>query len=117
MNRAASFIGALLGCLAGSASAALAAADADQLFIIEVSGTGDARFSGDCTVVDASGERRFEISGATSVQREVRGHRVTCSVTQSAGTGALLIEVRSPRGNVSRSRTTGAGSTVRLTAG
>jgi len=86
-----------------------------KMFTLEVTSTGRATFEGECVLSVADGEQRLTIAGETPFRREVRGTKLSCSVTQLTTDSALTVEIRSSTGNVSRSRTQGGGSAVRMT--
>ena len=100
----------------GEQEASLAAADNPKPDAIELRLTGDeaVRFTGTCVVHDAEGSRHeHEIAGRTPAEHRFQGQRIACRITLTAGEGRLTVELASP-GNVARSSTQGAGSTVHL---
>lgn len=118
MIKAIGAIGSVIGYVLGTGIPVAGASSGEGgSFLIEISSVGDADYAGECVVVDAAVESRLEIAGSSTFRQEVRGDRLTCTITQSRGTGGLVVEIRAPAGNVTRSRTSGAGSTVRVTAG
>lgn len=118
MLKAIGAIGSLIGYALGTGIPVAAASSGEGAsFLIEISSVGDADYAGECVVVDATGESRLEIVGSSSFRQEVRGDKLTCTITQSRGVGGLVVEIRGPAGNVTRSRTSGPGSSVRVTTG
>lgn len=97
-----------------AATVGLSHAADEKLFTIEVTATALAEFEGECLVTGPSGEQRLVLRGEAPFRREVHGVKLSCSVTQSTPEGSLTVEIRSSGNNVSRSRTQGQGSTIRM---
>jgi hypothetical protein len=106
---------AWFAAFAGGAN--LAHSAEDKSFTVEVTSSGNAAFSGECRVVTALGDEQVLLEGPVPFRRTMTGTRLNCTITQSDGDGTLSVEVRSSNGNVTRSRTQGRGSSVRLAMG
>ena len=98
-------------CLAGSASAAEPA----QSYLVEITGSGGATFSGECAVENGTERERIPIDGSPPWRRELSGTGVRCTLTQTSAAGTLTITVRRADGRASQTASLqGRGSTTQL---
>ena len=99
--------------------ASLAAADngnpkPDAIELRLTGGDDPVSFTGTCVVHDAEGNRHeHDVAGRTPAEHRFHGQRIACRITLTDGDGRLTVELASP-GNVARSSTRGAGSTVNV---
>ena len=103
--------------LVPAAVAALLAAGgagaAEPVFALSIAPQGEAAYLARCTLTDAAGEAvAVELTGSAPLRREFAGAALRCEVEQTAGAGGLEVEVTSPTGNRSRSKTGGSGSRI-----
>ncbi len=109
---------ALAGTAMGAMGATAAGAAQDGVFVLELTGTDGVAYTGECVVVQASGTDKLALGGVVPLRQEIHGRSIRCTITQSTAEGSLTVEVRrSEGGNVSRSRTSGKGSTVTIAVG
>jgi len=98
---------------AGFLSAPAGAASPAATYDLDISGTDGTAFRAACTIFRDEGPLQVEIEGTVGASRSFAGTGLDCMVTQT-GEGSLAIQARSPGGSISRSRTGGPNSTVRL---
>lgn len=103
--------------LAPAAFAALlamgGAGAAEPGFALSIVPQGEAGYLARCTLTDAAGAAEaVELSGTGPLQRAFAGTALRCEVEQTSGGGGLEVEVTSPTGNRSRSKTSGPGSRI-----
>lgn len=108
--------GAAALMLAGLAALpAATAADTGEIRLT-IDGEAATRFEGECVLTTAEGERRIGLDGSVPLETRFEGSAIACRIQQSSEQGYLRVELRGG-GNVSRSLTQGAGSTIRLRLG
>ncbi len=88
---------------------------AEPEYVLEVTGSDGNTFSAECEIDTNEGAVKVDIAEAVPVRRTFRGRGLSCSITQTGANGDITVNVTSPKGSVTRSRTSGTGSTVRLT--
>lgn len=82
---------------------------------LSIAGAEKTVFEGECLLTRMDGsEEALALRGSVPVERTLEGEALSCALTQTSMEGYLQVEVRL-RGNVSRSRTQGEGSTLRIT--
>jgi len=90
------------------------AAAAQAPILVEIDGAEGVTFTATCHYLADGQEQVVELSGALPLRREIVAPHLICRVTQTSAEGSLAIALRGPTGNVSRTRTRGAGSTIRI---
>lgn len=101
----------LAGLVAAAVSSGAGAAGADVS--LSITGAADSRFAADCVVTAAGGQESFSLEEATPLQRSFRGDSISCSIRQLSEGGHLQVELRKA-GSISRTRTHGKGSVIRV---
>jgi hypothetical protein len=93
---------------AGAGAALLIAASAsgfaaEKSFSLTISGTAGTRYTGQCTLTTAAGERTIELSGVVPRREELVAEAIVCRI---ASAGSITVELARV-GSVSRATTTG----------
>jgi hypothetical protein len=107
LGRMAPVVGALLGLASIPYGAGESMA---KTFHLAISGDGEARYEGACTVTLAAGDERFELEGMVPLQRTFDGDGLTC---QFSAQGRVVVEIAH---DGSRSRAASDGGTIRIGA-
>jgi hypothetical protein len=90
------------------AAGAGGAAAAEKSFSPAITGPADTRYSGECTLTTAAGDRTLALSGVVPRHEELTAEAVVCRI---ASPGAITVELARPG---SRTRSTITGGTAHL---
>ena len=91
-----------------SAGAVDMAPAAEKTFSLAITGAAGARYSGECTLTTAGGEKTIELDGVVPRQEELTAEAVACRI---ASAGSITVEIAREG---SRSRSTISGGTAHL---
>lgn len=80
---------------------------------LAITGTPETLFTAECVVTTAGEEEVLALHGQTPQDYQIAGEKITCAIMQTSAAGHLQVEIRKD-GNISRSRTNGKNSTIRL---
>lgn len=91
-------------------------ASSSKTFQVRIAGSAsDIKFSGHCNLHLVNGDIEIiDFYDEGNFERRLAGTKLTCRITQLGGDGFLDVEIESSHGNRSRSRTSGAGSSITL---
>ena len=124
LNRLYSIVAIMTGLIAGCPIAGYAetggimqVSNVQEGYILEITGSqAGTGFSGECWVRQEDGtELRLALDGTVPQRRVLRGEGLRCDIVQESPEGSLTVEIMDKHGgNRTRSRTSGAGSRVRV---
>jgi hypothetical protein len=85
------------------AAGAAGAAAAEKSFSLAITGAAGTRYTGQCTLTTAAGEKTLELAGVVPRHEQLVAQAVVCRI---ASAGSVTVELARP-GSVSRSTITG----------
>lgn len=104
---------------AATMAAALAATSptgAPPSYVLEITGTPDATFAGECTVEREGGSQRIALDGSPPLRQEISGRAVSCRLSQTSASGRVVLSIRRLDGGASQTASlSGRGSMASVT--
>ena len=91
-----------LATTARAAALASGTAQAAHSYLVEITGSGEATFTGECTVDGPGGEQRIALAGSAPWRRVLTGRGVRCRLEQTSSGGSLVLSVRRLDGGASQ---------------
>lgn len=71
-------------------------------YILEITGTADATFAGECIVEREGAARRIALEGAPPLRQELTGRGVFCNLQQTSAAGRVSLSIRRLDGGASQ---------------
>lgn len=91
------------------------ALQAAKTYIIEISGSPGAGFSGECRLAKADGgEERVPIEGVVPLNLTLSGQKLDCRLERRGPSGTLEVVLSDGHGSTTRSRTSGSSDIISI---
>ena len=85
-------------------------------YVVEITGTADAGFAGECTVEREGEPQRIRLEGAPPLRQELTGRAVACRLSLTSDSGRVVLSLRRLDGGASQTATLqGRGSSASVT--